>query len=147
MIELTYGELKQGLLCCTVYRDCKGCPLFDEDKMQTATAGDVSCTGQLLSAAMNCINVMEKDLDAATKRADEWEATATAHEKALIDLHDSLDIKDIKALAAKEFAGFVQEWMTYTFPCAEDCDHKVQQVLDIYLNYLKQPKQSTEGKF
>jgi broad specificity phosphatase PhoE len=87
---------------------------------------------------------MEKDLEAANKRADEWEAVATTHEQTLIELRESLDIKDIKAMAAKEFAGFVQEWMTYTFPCAEDCDHTVQQVLDIYLNYLKQPKQSTE---
>ena len=24
MVELTFGELKQGLLCCTVYKDCAG---------------------------------------------------------------------------------------------------------------------------
>jgi hypothetical protein len=95
MKEFTYGELKQGLLCCTVYRDCKGCPLFDEDKMQTATVVDYSCTTQLMAAAMNCINVMEKDIDAANKRADEWEAVATSHERTLIELHESLDRANI----------------------------------------------------
>ena len=91
MVELTYGELKQGLICCTVYRNCKECPLFNEDTMQTATAGDLSCTTQLLAAAMNCINVMEKDLEATKKLVDEWEAVATLHEKSLIELHESLD--------------------------------------------------------
>lgn len=147
MVELTYGELKQGLLCCTVYRNCKGCPLYSGDDLGPVSAGDLTCTGMLMAAAMNCINVMEKDLEAANKRADEWEAVATTHEQTLIELRESLDRKDIKAMAAKEFAGFVQEWMTYTFPCAEDCDHTIQQVLDIYLNYLKQPKRSTEVEF
>lgn len=91
MVELTYGELKQGLICCTVYRDCKGCPLFNEDTIQTATADDLPCTTRLLAAAMNCINVMEKDLEAAKKLADEWEAVATLHEKSLIELQESLD--------------------------------------------------------
>lgn len=62
MKEFTFGELKQGLICCTVYKNCKGCPLFDEDTMQTTTNGDSSCTMQLMAAALNCINVMEKDL-------------------------------------------------------------------------------------
>jgi hypothetical protein len=101
----------------------------------------------LMSAAMNCINVMEKDLADMTKKADNWEDQCTMREKELFELRESLDRKDYKVATAKEFAGFVQEWMTYTFPCAEDCDHKVQQVLDIYLNYLKQPKQPTEVKF
>ena len=86
MKEFTYGELKQGLICCTVYRDCKGCPLFDEDKMQTATVGDYSCTEQLMSAAMNCINVMEKDLEAANKRAEGWKAMCEHFEAELHDL-------------------------------------------------------------
>jgi hypothetical protein len=89
--NFTFGELKQGLICCTVYRDCRGCPLFDEDKMQTATAGDYSCTSQLMSAAFNCINVLEEDLAKVTKHAEEWEAVATYHEKALIELRESLD--------------------------------------------------------
>jgi hypothetical protein len=76
MREFSFGELKQGLICCTVYRDCKGCPLFDEDTMQTSTIGDDSCTLQLMSAAFNCINAMEKDLETANKRADEWEEVA-----------------------------------------------------------------------
>lgn len=91
MVELTFGELKQGLLCCTVYRDCKGCPLFDEDKMQTATVGDYSCTTQLMAAAMNCINVMEKDLADANKRAETWENVATTNEKALFELYENID--------------------------------------------------------
>lgn len=66
-MELTYGELKQGLLCCTVYKQCYGCPLFDADKMQTATMGDLTCTQQLMSAALNCINTMEKDLKTINK--------------------------------------------------------------------------------
>lgn len=33
MVELTYGELKQGLLCCTVYRDCTNCPLYINDDL------------------------------------------------------------------------------------------------------------------
>ena len=76
MKEFTYGELKQGLLCCTVYRDCKGCPCFDEDTMTTTSVGDASCTMQLMAAAMNCINVMEKDLKEANKRANDWEEFA-----------------------------------------------------------------------
>jgi hypothetical protein len=72
MIELTYGELKQGLLCCTVYRDCSGCPLYRGSEEGT----EENCTYQLMSAAMNCINVMEKDLEAAHKRAEMWEEHA-----------------------------------------------------------------------
>jgi hypothetical protein len=44
-----------------------------------------------MSAAMNCINVMEKDLADANKRADGWEEAATANERALIELRESLD--------------------------------------------------------
>lgn len=91
MRELSYGELKQGLMCCTLYRDCKGCPLFDEDKMQTATAGDWSCTMQLMAAAMNCINVMEKDLANITHLAGRWEEACTECEKELYELRESLD--------------------------------------------------------
>lgn len=91
MREFTFGELKQGLICCTVNRHCSGCPLFDEDKMQTATAGDLTCSAQLLAAAFNCINVMEKDLDDANKRAEAWEAVATKHEHEIFQLRESLD--------------------------------------------------------
>ena len=76
MKEFTFGELKQGLICCTIYRDCEGCPAFSED--------DFSCTHQLMAAALNCINVMEKDLASAVKRAEEWKAVATKQE--LIEL-------------------------------------------------------------
>lgn len=143
MIEFTYGELKQGLLCCTVYHDCTNCPLYINDDLGTQQ----DCTYKLMSAAMNCINVMEKDLEAANKRAVEWEEQCTMREKELFELRESLDRKEHKAATAKEFAGFVQEWLTYNFPCAEDCDHKVQQVLDIYLKYLKRPKQPLEVQF
>lgn len=72
MIELTYGELKQGLLCCTVYKDCSSCPLYRGPEEGT----EENCTYQLMSAAMNCINIMEKDLEAANKRAELWEEHA-----------------------------------------------------------------------
>ena len=76
MREFTFGELKQGLICCVVNRNCAGCPMFDEDTMTTATVGDLPCTYQLMSAAFNCINTMEKDLADAVKRADDWEEFA-----------------------------------------------------------------------
>ena len=91
MVELNFGELKQGLVCCTVYKNCYGCPLFDEDKMQTATAGDITCTQQLMAAAMNCINVMETDLEAANKRAEAWEAACEHLETEIHTLHTSQD--------------------------------------------------------
>jgi hypothetical protein len=113
MKEFTFGELKQGLLCCTVYKNCSGCPLY----MGPEKGPREECTYQLMSAAFNCINTLEKDLT------------------------------ESKSTTAKEFAGFVQEWLTYSFPCAEDCGHNVQQVLEVYLNYLKQPSQGTEVEF
>ena len=93
MKELTFGELKQGLICCTVYKDCTGCPLYMGGDLGTASAGDLTCTDMLLSAAMNCINVMEKDLREANQRAKSWEQTAEAHEREIIGLHESLDRK------------------------------------------------------
>jgi hypothetical protein len=87
MVELTYGELKQGLLCCTVYRDCTNCPLYINDDLGSRA----DCTYALMSAAMNCINVMEKDLADANKRAEDWEDTATKHEQEIIRLHESQD--------------------------------------------------------
>ena len=87
MREFTFGELKQGLICCTVYRDCRACPLYRGDDL----GPEEDCTYQLISAAFNCINVMEADLTAAIKRADMWEEAATAHEKDLIALRESLD--------------------------------------------------------
>jgi hypothetical protein len=93
MIELSFGELKTALICCTVYRNCNGCPLYRGDDLGPVSAGDLTCTGMLLSAAMNCINVMEKDLDAATKKAEAWEYVATMHEHDLIELRESLDTR------------------------------------------------------
>jgi hypothetical protein len=91
MIELTYGELKKALTCCTVYRTCDGCPLYRGGDLGPVSAGDLTCTGMLMSAAMNCINVMEKDLADANKRAEMLEGAATADEKALFELYESID--------------------------------------------------------
>ena len=77
MIELTYGELKQGLVCCTVYKDCTDCPLYINDDLGPRA----DCTYTLMSAAFNCINVMEKDLADANKRADDWEEFARSMSK------------------------------------------------------------------
>lgn len=87
MIELTYGELKQALICCTVYHDCTNCPLYINDDLGPKQ----DCTYHLMSAAMNCINVMEKDLADANKRAEMWEEVATKHEQDIIKLYESLD--------------------------------------------------------
>lgn len=76
-MELTYGELKQGLLCCTVYRNCTDCPLYINDDLGPRA----DCTYALMSAAMNCINIMEKDLADANKRADDWEEFARSMSK------------------------------------------------------------------
>lgn len=73
MREFTFGELKQGLICCTITHDCPHCPFYKED--------DFSCMFQLLSASMNCINIMEKDLEEANKRADDWEEFARGMSK------------------------------------------------------------------
>ena len=81
MIELTYGELKHGLLCCTVYRDCTNCPLYINDDLGPRA----DCTYALMSAAMNCINVMEKDLADANKRAEMWEEHAKNLQEALLE--------------------------------------------------------------
>lgn len=91
MLELTFGELKTALICCTVYRNCTGCPLHARDDKSVVEAGDLTCTGILMSAAMNCINVMEKDLAIAEKRAEEWEYVANLHEQSLIELRESID--------------------------------------------------------
>ena len=82
MIELSFGELKQGLLCCTVYRDCTNCPLYINDDL----GPKADCTYALMSAAMNCINVMEKDLADANKRAEMWEEHAKNLQEALCEL-------------------------------------------------------------
>lgn len=81
MIELTYGELKQGLICCTVYRDCRGCPMYQGDDLGPVSAGDLTCSHMLMAAALNCINIMEKDLADANKRADDWEEFARGMSK------------------------------------------------------------------
>lgn len=91
MKELTFGELKQALVCCTVFKDCYGCPLFDDNKLKTVSAGDTTCTQQLMAAAMNCISTMERDLADVRSLAGRWEETATAHEQTIIKLHEDID--------------------------------------------------------
>ena len=68
--EFTFGELKQALICCTVYRSCNECPLKQIDDIMCVSAGDLTCTQQLMAAAFNCINVMEKDLEEANKQLE-----------------------------------------------------------------------------
>lgn len=72
MVELTYEELKKGLICCTVARDCANCPLYLDDDFGPSA----DCTYTLMTAAMNYINVLEKDLTSANKRADDQEEFA-----------------------------------------------------------------------
>ena len=81
MREFSFGELKQGLICCTVYRNCSGCPLY----MGHEKGPHEDCTYQLMSAAMNCINTMEKDLADAVKRAEMWEEHAKNLQEALLE--------------------------------------------------------------
>ena len=71
MVELSFGELKQGLICCTVYKNCSGCPLYMGGDLGTASAGDLTCTGMLMAAALDCINVMEKDLAVLVEQGGE----------------------------------------------------------------------------
>lgn len=96
MKEFTYGELKQGLLCCTVYRDCTGCPFYVGSDTEAAKAGDLSCTRMLLSTAMNCINVMEKDLEEAVLRANSWEVACEHLEAEIHALHEAQDERCIQ---------------------------------------------------
>lgn len=82
MIELTYSELKRGLLCCTVYKDCTHCPLKSYDSNP-----ETRCTYHLMSAAMNCINAMEKDLIDVNALVGRWEEAAIAHEQEIFKLN------------------------------------------------------------
>jgi hypothetical protein len=91
MKEFTYGELKQGFLCCTVYRDCTNCPLYINDDLGPKQ----DCTYHLMSAALNCINVMEKDLNAANKRADGWEGACEYLESEIHALHEAQDNRGV----------------------------------------------------
>ena len=89
MKEFTYGELKQALVCCTVYQNCKTCPMYRGDD----EGPELNCTYQVMSAAMNCINTMERDLADIRALATRWENVATAHELEVIRLNESFDIK------------------------------------------------------
>lgn len=91
MIELTFAEVKHGLLCCTVNRCCTGCPLYRGDDLGPVSAGDLTCSQMLMAAAFKVIKTMEQDLADAWHKADLWEETATTHEKDLINLRESLD--------------------------------------------------------
>lgn len=87
MIELTYDELKQGLLCCTVYKDCTHCPLNEIRERES------NCIYALTSAAMNCINTMERDFAEVSALADRWKNSAAVHDLAYIKLHGNADKK------------------------------------------------------
>ena len=89
MKEFTYGELKQALVCCTVYQNCKNCPMYRNDD----EGPEPNCTYQVMSAAMNCINTMERDLADIRALATRWENVATAHELEVIRLNKSFDRK------------------------------------------------------
>ena len=89
MKEFTYGELKQALICCTVYQNCKNCPMYRNDD----EGPEPNCTYQVMSAAMNCINTMERDLADVRALAGHWEEAATAHEQEIFRLHATLDTK------------------------------------------------------
>lgn len=93
MKELTYGELKQGLTCCTIYRNCRGCPMYQGDDLGPVLEGDLTCSHLLMAAALNCINVLEKDLVDALKKAEDWEAIASKHEQEIIRFNESFDRK------------------------------------------------------
>ena len=58
MNSLTFGELKQALACCTIYKSCEGCPLYRGPDL----GPEENCTYQLLSASFNCIRMLEEDL-------------------------------------------------------------------------------------
>ena len=89
MKEFTYGELKQALICCTVYQNCKNCPMYRNDD----EGPEPNCTYQVMSAAMNCINTMERDIADIRSLATRWENVATAHELEVIRLNESFDRK------------------------------------------------------
>lgn len=68
MQELSFGDLKLGLACCTIYKNCAGCPLY-----QGGDLGSVAdCTTKLMTAALNCIQVMETDLLDANRQCEEF---------------------------------------------------------------------------
>ena len=89
MRELTFGELKTALLCCTVYRTCDNCPLYAGSNEGVVSAGDQSCTGKLLAASMNCINAMEADLASMASLAKRWEQQCLDREAEIFELHSA----------------------------------------------------------
>lgn len=88
MKELTFGELKQGLICCTIHRNCAGCPLY----LGPDLGPKEDCTYALMSAAFNCINTMETDIMKLSKNAKEWESQCLARERELFEFRESLDV-------------------------------------------------------
>ena len=75
MKEFTYGELKQALVCCTVYQNCKNYPMYRNDD----DGPEPNCTYHLMSAAMNCINAMEKDLIDVSALVGRWKDAAISY--------------------------------------------------------------------
>ena len=89
MKEFTFGEIKNGLLCCAMNKNCKECAF--KDSTIAVNGGDLTCTQQLMAAAFNCINTMEKDLGAALLKAEQWEEQCTLREYDLYELRASID--------------------------------------------------------
>ena len=89
MVELSFGELKLGLVCCTVNKDCKFCPLREIHGNEQS----ISCMQTLLSAAFNCINTMEADMTRLSELASSWEATCLKHENRIHELNGLLIAK------------------------------------------------------
>ena len=80
-MELTFAEVKHGLQCCVVNKNCDTCPLYQGGDLGPVSAGDLTCSQMLMGAAWNVIHTMEQDLMAAWREVDEWKSAATAHEK------------------------------------------------------------------
>ena len=84
MKELSFGDLKQGLICCTVYRNCAGCPLY----MGPDLGPKEDCTYALMSAAFNCINAMERDIACMADLAKRWERQCLDREAEIFMFHE-----------------------------------------------------------
>ena len=84
MKELSFGDLKQGLICCTVYKNCSGCPLY----MGSDLGPKEDCTYALMSAAFNCINTMERDIASIADLAKRWERQCLDREAEIFRFHE-----------------------------------------------------------
>ena len=65
--ELTFAELLTGLNCCTIFKTCAGCPLYNGPDLGPTE----DCTSLLMTAALNCITVLQADLRSAKQQIDQ----------------------------------------------------------------------------